>query len=116
MPIRDDEFESGVTDEADRAGVNERLRSELLEYLEVYDDEAFTARELAHLLAAEQPGQNLDEGIVEHVMGLVGELTPGRRDAVADALADLVARGEIESREVDTGHGTRTYYRAADGE
>ncbi|MFC6940586.1 hypothetical protein ACFQE8_11525 [Salinirubellus sp. GCM10025818] len=131
MPISTDEFDSGTVDDGDDSGSEEDPIEEekrlITSFLSERRDRAFTEREIvlgvdfSPMLESEGGRRGLLSGIGAAADGLVdisGTITASAIvvDDVDEALAALVEEGTVESREVETGDGTTTYYRLADGD
>jgi hypothetical protein len=127
MPIGPDEWEEGRTAAADGPGnaVSERL----LEFLELNSGKAYTADELAKVYAREVAGDAIagedpsesqldapEHTTFQRFLGRLSETVFRRSGTVDAALRELEAEGAIESKVVETGEGTRTYYRVRNEE
>ncbi|MFC6940873.1 hypothetical protein ACFQE8_13035 [Salinirubellus sp. GCM10025818] len=122
MPIGPDEWTSGRTDaevEPDSA-VKERL----LEFLELNPEKAYTADELAKVyarevagdaIAGEDPSENKpaapDHGMFERFLGRLNETVFRRSGRVKSALDELESEGYVESKTIERGDDSYTYYR-----
>ena len=122
MPIGPDEWREGRTAAADDP--SSAVRERLLEFLELNRGKAYTADELAKVyarevagdaIAGEDPAENQldapDHTTFQRFLGRLSETVFRRSGTVDAALRELEAEGVIESKEVETADGTRTYYR-----
>jgi hypothetical protein len=131
VPISTDEFDSGTADDGGGSGSEEDPIEEekrlITSFLSERRDRAFTEREIvlgvdfSPMLESESGRRGLLSGIGAAADGLLdisGTITASAIvvDDVDEALAALVEEGTVESREVETGDGTTTYYRLADGD
>lgn len=125
MPISTDEFESGTADDGVEADSPVETEKDLIvPFLSERHDEASTEREVvlggdfspAFETESGQRRQSLRGATADGLLDITGTVTASADlvDDVDEALTELVEEGTVESREVETGDGTTTYYRLAE--
>jgi hypothetical protein len=129
MPISDDEWDSGATENATTSaettpvGEYDDEKDLIVAFLSENVDSAYTRAEIVRGVdfGNDARPETIREALTEvrdELVDLAGEVVASGMlvDDVEAALDELVAEGAVAEREVETGDGTTTYYRLNTGE